>query len=73
MDWLVAALFDVEERLREVMLNLRDQQALASAIDRDDDLFASLLSTSLRTFAWIEDQRNGLIEAIGEHLPLSKN
>jgi hypothetical protein len=31
-----------------------------------------LLSASLRTFAWIEDQRNAVIEAIGEHLPLER-
>jgi hypothetical protein len=73
MDQLIAALFDVEERIRDIMLNLRDQQELANAIDRYDALFACLLSTSLRTFAWIEDQRHAVVEAIGEHFPLSNS
>jgi hypothetical protein len=69
---LLIALFDVEERYRDVILNLREQQALTDLLDREDPLFACLLSASLRTFAWIEDQRNAVIEAIGEHLPLER-
>lgn len=69
---LLIALFDVEERYRDVILNLREQQALTDLLDREDPLFACFLSASLRTFAWIEDQRNAVIEAIGEHLPLER-
>lgn len=62
------ALFDLEERFRDVLLDLREQQALASSLDGECTQFASLLSASLRTFAWMEGERNAVIEAVARGL-----
>jgi hypothetical protein len=70
MDPLFASLLKVEGCLREAALNLHDQQALGPSLDEANEARNLLLSASIRTFAWLEDQRNGLVEAIGEHLPL---
>ena len=73
MDGLLKDLLDIEWRLNEALRNLRDQQLLALLFDDADELRKALLTTSIRTFAWLEDQRNAYIEAIGEHLPLPRN
>ena len=73
MDGLLKELSDIEWCLNEALRNLRDQQSLALLFDDADELRKALLSTSIRTFAWLEDQRNAHIEAIGEHIPLARN
>ena len=72
LDRLLVAFLDIEERFRDALRNLREQQALTDLLASEDPVFASLLSLSLRTFASIEDQRNAIIEAVGEHLPLQR-
>jgi hypothetical protein len=57
MERLSSALVEVETCLREVLLNLRQQQALASRLERIRKLYLKLLSASLRTFAAVEAKR----------------
>jgi hypothetical protein len=68
MDPLLANLLKIQDCLREAALNLRNQQALASWLDEADECRSLLLWASIRTFAWLENQRNGLVQAIGERL-----
>jgi hypothetical protein len=48
MERLSSALVEVETCLREVLLNLRQQQALASRLERIRKLYLKLLSASRR-------------------------
>lgn|GEM_PF-5355314 len=72
MEELWIALCGFEDGLSAGLALLREQQAvvpmLHGSVAHADTV--KLLSTSLRTFAWLEDQRNALIEGIGEYLPL---
>lgn len=65
MDRLTTWLFEIERQFKEAVLNLRDQQLLANSLDADAAVFATLLSASLRTLAWLEEQRNDITREIG--------
>lgn len=69
MNRLFEDLLDIEECLQEVSPILNEQQALAPFLDEADELRAGLLSTSLRTFAWLERERKSYIAAIGKVVP----
>jgi hypothetical protein len=59
-------LVDVRGRLEEALLNLREQRRLLSEIDsaENHDALLALLTNSLRSFCWLEDQRNGIAARI---------
>ena len=64
---------DVEHRLDEALLELREQRVLVVRDELyDQQVMVTLLSNALRQFCWLEDQRNGLQEAIGEQMPLPR-
>jgi hypothetical protein len=67
-------LADVDTRLDDAVVHLREQQRLAPGIDcpQSRPALLMLLSNGLRVFCWLEDQRNGLLERIGEFLPLKR-
>ena len=65
---------DVEHRLDEALLELREQRVLVVRDELyDQQVMVTLLSNALRQFCWLEDQRNGLQEAIGEQMPLPRS
>ena len=61
-------LVDVDSRLEEALLHLREQHRLIPEIDRTDhnDSLLMLLSSSLRSFCWLEDRRNDVMAQICE-------
>ena len=64
---------DVEHRLDAALVELREQRQLVVREELyDREVMVTLLSNALRQFCWLEDQLNGLKEAIGEELPLPK-
>jgi len=67
-------LADVRKRLDDAIYHLREQQSLVLDIDcpRYHATLLMLLSNGLRVFCWLEDQHNGLLERIGEYLPLQR-
>jgi hypothetical protein len=74
MQKYVARLADINERLQEATNHLREQQRLVADIDcpRNHEALLMLLSNGLRVFCWLEDQRNGLSERIGEYMPMCR-
>jgi hypothetical protein len=74
MEAHLSHLADVQNRLDEAVRHLQRQRNLFPDIDRTQTRGAllMLLSNGLRVFCWLEDQRNGLIEQIGEYLPLPR-
>jgi len=73
MDRLCSDLVEIEACLSEALLNLREQQAVSCYLDDVDEMRRTLLSASLRSFAWMEDHRNALAAAICEYLPLAED
>ena len=73
MKFLIKRLAEVEAGLAVALSNLRVQQAVASQTEGVEYVFAVLLSNSLRQFAYLEDLRNSIAEAIGEHLPMPRS
>jgi hypothetical protein len=71
----LAQLADVETRLQEAIRELRQQQSLMPDLDCPYRRAAlvMLLARGLRTYCWLEDQHNGLLERIGEDNPLPRN
>ncbi len=66
-------LLDVERRLDSALSELREQRVLVVRDELyDQHVMVTLLSNALRQFCWLEDQRNGLQEAIGEQMPLPR-
>jgi hypothetical protein len=70
----LSRLTDVQARLDEAVEHLREQQNLVSGADspRTHALLIKLLSNGLRLYCWLEDQRDGLIEQLGEYLSLKQ-
>lgn len=72
MQTYIVQLTDVQMRLEDAIHHLREQQNLVLDIDcqQNHAALVMLLSNGLRIFCWLEDQNNGLLERIGEYLPL---
>ena len=64
-------LVDVCSRLEEALLHLREQHRLTRKLDRMDNHFflLMLLSSSLRSFCWLEGRCNDVMAQICESLP----
>lgn len=71
---LLAQLCETDGCFYKAKKQLHEQQAIISGNDHlpEHEAVTRLLSNGLRTFAWLEDQRNGLIEGVGEYLPFTK-
>lgn len=67
-------LCEYEDGLSAGLAQLREQQVVVPMLHGTlaHDATVKLLSTSLRTFAWLTDQRNALLEGLGEYMPLQK-
>ncbi|MBS0248555.1 MAG: hypothetical protein JSR61_18210 [Proteobacteria bacterium] len=72
MEFLVKSLAEADAGLAIALGNLRIQQAIAMEAEGVEYVFRVLLSNSLRQFAYLEDLRNSIAEAIGEHLPMPR-
>lgn len=69
---ILRQLTEAELRLDEALNHLREQQDLVGDADchRTHTALVKLLSNRLRLYCYLEGQRNGLIEQLGENLPL---
>ena len=74
MQALLSQLADVQKRLDDAVCHLREQRRLFTDIDCPQTRRAllMLLSNGLRIFCWLEDQRDGHLEQVGEYLPLPR-
>lgn len=68
---LASLLTEVELRLEDAINHLHEQQSIVHEADcgRIHDALVRLLANGLRSYCYIEGQRNALIEQLGEHLP----
>ncbi len=67
-------LADIESRLQDAVVQLRQQQNLVGSLDcpHSRRALVMLLASGLRIYCWLEDQHNGLLERIGEEQPLPR-